>query len=262
MNGATALILAGRRPGGDAFATRAGVSHKALIPICGVPMIARVVRALQESGRIARMVVAIEDADALHGCSELAEPLARGEVEIVPAGISPGATVRQVLERFSGPWPLVVTTADHALLRPEMIRVLLDQAPPDADVVVGTVAAETLHAAYPEVRRTLLRFRDGGIKGANLFLFPRTAAAGALMAFWQSAEQDRKTPWRLVARIGPMTALRFVLGWLPAGEVLQRLSQLTGAHVAFVRLPFAEAALDVDDEEDQALAEQILRRRS
>ena len=261
MNGATALILAGRRPGGDAFATRAGVSHKALIPVGGVPMVARVVRALQDSGRIARMVVAIEDAEALHGCSELAEPLARGDVEIVPAGTSPGATVRRVLEDFSGPWPLLVTTADHALLRPEMICSLMDQAPA-ADVVVGVVAAATLRAAYPEARRTLLRFRDGEIKGANLFLFPRAAAMSALMAFWQSAEQDRKTPWRLVARIGPVTALRFVLGRLSTGEVLQRLSRLTGARVAFVPLPFAEAALDVDDEEDQAFAERILRSRS
>src|SRR6185369_15359784 len=41
----TALVLAGTRPGGDPLADYAGVSHKALIEVGGVPMLLRVLRA-------------------------------------------------------------------------------------------------------------------------------------------------------------------------------------------------------------------------
>ena len=54
------------------------------------------------------------------------------------------------------------------------------------------------------------------------------AAAQGLVAFWQAGEQYRKQPWRLVARIGPLTALRFVLGRLTLEETLRHLSRLTG----------------------------------
>ena len=48
----TALVLAGVRPGKDALAEFAGVSHKALIPVGGVAMLDRVVNALRASGRV------------------------------------------------------------------------------------------------------------------------------------------------------------------------------------------------------------------
>ncbi|MET0313717.1 MAG: NTP transferase domain-containing protein [Hansschlegelia sp.] len=56
----TALILAGVRPGVDPLAEFAGVSHKALIPVGGVPMLERVVAALRASGRIDRIAVSID----------------------------------------------------------------------------------------------------------------------------------------------------------------------------------------------------------
>jgi molybdopterin-guanine dinucleotide biosynthesis protein A len=51
MNTFTALVLAGSRQGGDAFAAEAGATHKALIEVGGVTMIERVVRALRQFPR-------------------------------------------------------------------------------------------------------------------------------------------------------------------------------------------------------------------
>ena len=57
----TALVLAGRRSGGaDPMAAAAGVSHKALLPVAGVPMLLRVVSALRASPSVGRIVVCIE----------------------------------------------------------------------------------------------------------------------------------------------------------------------------------------------------------
>ncbi|MFC7554928.1 hypothetical protein ACFQU7_25930 [Pseudoroseomonas wenyumeiae] len=50
MSGVTALVLAGSRAGAaDPMAMAAGVSHKALLPVGGVPMLARVLEALRDS---------------------------------------------------------------------------------------------------------------------------------------------------------------------------------------------------------------------
>ena len=45
-----ALVLAGSRPGGDPLLASSGLTSKALLPIAGVPMLARVLAALQSEG--------------------------------------------------------------------------------------------------------------------------------------------------------------------------------------------------------------------
>ena len=77
---------------------------------------------------------------------------------------------------LAGP-PMLVTTADHALLDPAMLDHFLAAADgAAADIAVGLASAAAISAAYPETRRTYLRFRDDGYSGANLFLL-RTPAA-------------------------------------------------------------------------------------
>ena len=65
----TALLLAGNRPGGDPLAAAFGVASKALVPLAGAPMLARVARALVDHPRIARVIV----------LSQPGIPLAEGE---------------------------------------------------------------------------------------------------------------------------------------------------------------------------------------
>ena len=53
----TAIVLAGSRPGRDAFAERFGTDLKALIEVGGVPMVRRVTDALLASPDIGQIVV-------------------------------------------------------------------------------------------------------------------------------------------------------------------------------------------------------------
>ncbi len=71
MQGLTALVLAGTRPGGDPLAQAAGVSHKALIPIGGVPMLQRVLVALAAVPAVARIVVVIDRAGVVEALPPL-----------------------------------------------------------------------------------------------------------------------------------------------------------------------------------------------
>ena len=165
-----ALILAGSRLGRpDPVALAEGVAHKALAEVGGEPILARVIAAVRASG-IARVAVVANDPAVV----SLAEGLG---AEVLPPAAGPSASVAAAFARLGA--PLLVTTADHALLRPEWLRDFVADVPADADVALLLARREAVEAAMPGSRRTWLKFADGHWSGCNLFLLKTPAAAAA-----------------------------------------------------------------------------------
>ena len=255
--GITALVLAGQRPGGapDPMAAAAGVSHKALLPVAGVPMLLRVVSALRASPAVGRIAASIEaPEETLAGVEGLEGVLPRA------AAPSPARSAAAALEEFGA--PLLVTTADHALLTPEMVGHFVSAAPEGAAAAAALARSETVLAAYPGTRRTWLRVRDGAFSGCNLFLLAEAEGAAKAVAFWRRVEAERKRPLAIARLLGPLTLLRFALGRLTLRAALDALERRCGARLAAVEMPFADAAVDVDKPADLALAEAVLRART
>lgn len=244
--GLTALVLAGSRGPSDPMATAEGVTHKALISIAGRPMIARVLDALRQTPAITRIAISIENPQALAGIA--------ANCEILPAQPSPSLSVLSAIETLK--MPLLLTTADHALLKPEWIAYFLAHLP-DADITAALARSEAVFAATPDAKRTFLRFSDGAFSGCNLFYLANARAENAAR-FWREMESHRKEPLKLVARLGPLTALRYATGTLPLGSALKRLSKLAGAKAGMVEMPDGLAAVDVDKPSDLALVRKIL----
>ena len=115
----TALLLAGSRPGRDAFAERYGAKIKALIPIAGEPMVLRPLRALLNSKHIEMVRILTQEPDLIAPVL----PDAPGW-SVEPSS----GTIAETLESLCGAgnvrWPMLVTTADHALLDVGMIDCL------------------------------------------------------------------------------------------------------------------------------------------
>ena len=254
--GVTALVLAGSRDGAaDPVAAAAGLAAKALVLVAGTAMLERVVGALAGSRGVGRIAVCgAPEAEALRlpGVAALHRT---GRLLFLAATPSPSLSVAAAMERLGT--PLLVTTADHALLRPAMVERFLGAVPDDADAAAGLAPAAAIRAAFPGSRRTFLRFRDGSWSGCNLFLL-RTPAAGGAVAFWRRLERERKRPWRMLRLVSPLLALRQVLGLLTLDGALDALGRRVGARLAAVELPWAEAAVDVDSADDLALAERLL----
>jgi GTP:adenosylcobinamide-phosphate guanylyltransferase len=251
----TALVLAGTRPGGDALARHVGVSHKALIEVGGVPMLARVLAALEAAPGVARILVAIDQPALLAGLPAATKPVAA-----VATASGPSATVAAVLEDAGA--PLLVTTADHALLQAAWIAEFLAAAHAGegsrADALVALARRESVQAVVPETQRTWLRFADGDYSGCNLFLL-RTPAAAGVVRLWQQVEARRKQPLQLLRRLGFTYVLRYRLGWLTLAHALQRLGALAGARLLPVILRDGRAAIDVDKPADLELARRLAR---
>ncbi|MDB5968137.1 MAG: MobA-like transferase protein [Hydrocarboniphaga sp.] len=250
----TALVLAGSRGPGDPLAVYAGVSHKALIEVGGRPMLERVVAALSAVAGISRIVVAIEIPEQLRESASLRAAAGNCELQVIDAADSPSASVAAGLRRFGT--PLLVTTADHALLRPEWLRYFIDHLPRDVDACAALARSEAVLQALPQTQRTWLRFRDARYSGCNLFYFATPAAIG-IAHTWRAFEAERKQPLKMVARLGWGVALRYVFGRLTLDAALARLGQLADARLAIVELPFGLAAVDVDKPSDLDLVRGI-----
>ncbi len=250
-----ALVLAGARAAGDPLCQAEGVASKAVIDIAGQPMLSRVLRALGASRANAPAWVLGLEGDALDAAADgiACQPLAS-------EGRGPASSLIRALE---GPvsTPLLVTTCDHALLTPAMVDSFLAKSiASDADLTVGFAERSVIEADYPETRRTYLRLGGAELSGCNLFYLASPAAL-KVIRFWQSAEQDRKKPWRIAWRFGPLTALRILLSRAGPEAAFALLSRQLGAKVSPVTLDFAEAAIDVDKPDDLVLVRQILAAR-
>jgi hypothetical protein len=82
------------------------------------------------------------------------------------------------------------------------------------------------------------------------------------VAFWRRAERFRKRPWRMVGTFGPITLVLFLLRRLDLEAAFERVSRAVGARVRAIRMPFPEAAIDVDRPADLALVSRLLAERA
>ena len=254
MSAIDALILAGSRGPHDPVAALGKVAHKALTPIAGRPMLAFVLDAVRGVPGVERIFICIDAETDLR-------PVTNGTpFNRIPPADSPAASVVAALQAIDGDRPLLITTADHPLLTPQIIAHFLKDASKDADLCVGLAEAETVTKAFPEGKRTFYRLAGRGYSGCNLFLARRPGAV-RVADYWRRMEGHRKNPLRLVREIGIGALIRYTLGRLSLDGAFRHVSKLTDARIAPVILPFAEAATDVDKPSDHALVEAILKRR-
>lgn len=258
-SGWTVLLLAGQRPGIDSLAQAFGEQWKALIKIDGEAMLSRVAKTLLACPSVARVVVVAQQPEILFtdDCAWLAaDP--RVDTAVSTSGIA--VSVAALAGTDLAPWPVLVTTADHPLLTPEMVEAAIAGVG-EADVGVGVVSSRTLLAAYPGNRRTWLKFAGGHWTGANLFALASANAVPALLA-WSEVERDRKKALKLIWHFGPLLAVRALTRTIALAGALAKAGRKLGARVVPIDLPFAEAGIDVDKPSDHALAEQILKARA
>lgn len=258
-----ALVLAGDRTRSDPVAAAAGVSCKAAVPAAGIPLLARVLATLRSVPDVGPILVVGPTDAALEQCPELGGALHAVRATRMAPLSSPSRSAAAGLAALGPDRPVLLTTADHALLTPALAgRFLSAGRDSGADLTVGLVPHGIVQAAFPGVRRTVLRFRDGEYCTCNLFAIWTPRGAGVI-DFWVRVEQQRKYPARLVAGVlGPLGLLGYLLGILTLHGALARASNRLGARIKPVILGDAEASVDVDTLEDLRRVEEILGRRA
>jgi GTP:adenosylcobinamide-phosphate guanylyltransferase len=256
------IVLAASRGPDDPMARAFDAPHKCLIEVAGTPMLARVIAALVASPSAARIVISVEDPSVIDRALGGADSAAfRERVSFVASCDRASASVAAAAEHLGFQRPVLVTTADHALLSPEMVTYFCKAAMEDgADVAVGLESADILLGAYPDARRTFIRFSDGRYSGCNLFALVNPDAMRAV-EFWRHVERERKKPWRLARAFGWRLLLAYLFGVFSLDRAMMEVSRVIGVRATAVRMPFADAAIDVDKPEDLEAVERILAGR-
>lgn len=258
-----ALVPAGDRGAGDPVAKVSGVSSKALAPLAGTPMIIRVLNTLQATGRVDSVVLSGPDQDVIESSPLLQEVLNKDNVSWVPAERSLAGSIQAGLARIDPAALVLITTADHAMLDTEILNYFLDRVvDSSADVNVGLVEYGLVEAAYPGVRRTVLKFSDGGYCGCNLYAL-NGARARDIISLWQRTQTYRKQPWRMIHGLFGFGMLaKYLSGRLNLDQAREAIMKKTGINADFIEIPFPHAGIDVDTPADLELATQILEQRS
>jgi len=257
----TALVLAADRSPDDPVAKAAGVPCKSLAPIDGIPMVFRVLNALDASREINQRILCGPPKHIVDQESGLRNLIAAGEVAWFENRKTPSSSAYHVLRTLPKDIPVLLTTADHAMLSARIIDYFCSEARvTGCDVVVGVARYENVMKAYPETRRTATRLQDGAYCGCNLFAF-LTPGARLAADFWRQVESERKKPLRMIRKLGWVPVLRYLLGRLSLVDALNSISQRLGFKTGAVIMPFADAAVDVDSAGDWKLVKKIVAKK-
>lgn len=248
-----ALILAGSRQGQqDPLAYYAHVSHKAIIPIFGRPMIEYVVQALAKTEIVETIAVSIEDPSLLQG--KLPK-----YIEYLPTAPGPSSSIILAIQQLGT--PLLVTTADNPLIKPEWLNYFIAEAEKaQCDVAIGIALKEQIENDVPNTKRTYINLADGSFSGCNLFLF-RTPSAIQLLKFWQKLEQYRKKPIKMGFLLGYKIILLYLLRRLTRTMLSKRIHKLTKVKTHFVLMPWGQASVDVDKIDDLKMVNILMENR-
>jgi GTP:adenosylcobinamide-phosphate guanylyltransferase len=257
----TAIILAGKRPGKDPVAEAAGVACKSFAPIGGRPMVHRVLEALSAARQVGPRILCGLSQSLIAQTPELKSLIDTGEVQHIAGHSTPSASTYHALQSISNRSPILVTTADHALLTAQIVDFFCNEILQlGCDVAAGLTPYDGVISAFPGTQRTAIKFSDGAYSGCNLFGFLNTRSHRAA-AFWRQIEQERKKPLRMIRILGWWALIRYVTGRLSLPDALAYLSKRIGIRGGAVILPFPEAAVDVDSVDDWHFVQTLVKKQ-
>jgi len=251
-----AFITAGYDPDQlDRVSAAAGVAHKSLVPLVGMPMAWHVVRALTESDRIGEIVVVGIGPDEI----DFGVP-----VHYVPnqpsLWASQNAGLRKLRELNADDRYVIALSADIALLTGKIVDRFIEACEPfEHDVYWGIVRKDVMLAAFPESRRTYLPLREGSFCSSDLYL-GRLSAGFHIQERIRYFIENRKNVLALVWKLGLPTMVKFLLRRLAIADIVDVAYRIAGVRGGPVVLPLAEAGMDVDKPEQLVQVREYLER--
>lgn len=253
-----AILLAGDRGASDPVAAAVGMDRKALVPVAGEPMLARVIRTLQDSGAVDRILVVANACHELKADPRVHEVAEGGSVEFLEGADSPSTSILKILEPYSGLYPVLIATADNPLLSASVVADFVARsAETDCDATLAVASMAAVRKNFPTVSRTFIRLRGEGYSGCNLFCLKNEKALAAVQ-FWTEIEKDRKKALRFVAAFGLGTLIRVLFRTIGLEAAVERASRAIGIDARPLVLDAPEAAMDVDQPEHLAIVEAYL----
>ncbi len=238
-----AIVTAGGiAPPHDPLYALTGVAKKALIPLCGRPMIRWVVDALWQSGQVERIIiVGLNPGEVDFGEAPIYYAEAAGNlIDNILAGLA------RLLEVNSSAQKFLLVSSDIPLITPEIVQGFIqecgDQA---ADAFYAVVEEKTMEARFPGSRRTFVPFKGGRYSGGDMFLLDLAATRGNADLF-RGLTGSRKNYWQQARMLGFGFIIRFLFRTMTVYEAAERSQSIINLKARVVPTRFAELGMDLD----------------
>lgn len=259
---ATALILAASRRGAaDSVAQIQNLSHKCLVVIDGMVMLERVVREIQASENIGRVFVSIESREILESVPALKTMLEAGDIQYLPSADNLFLSIQNAAEQIEKPWPLVISTGDNALHTSNMIDHFCTEIFSEpVDTAIAMTPSNVILEAYPDGKRAFHELKGSGWSSCNLYAMMNQKAVASAKVF-EGGGQFGKRPRRIMAAFGLWFMILYKFKLATIDDLANLLSRRWNMALKVVRMPFADAPIDVDNPGDFERTETILQAR-
>ena len=236
----------------------AGTDIRCLAEVNHKPLLEYIVTALYQSQRV-RSILVVAPEQAL---SALAAVVPKG-VSVCAAGDNLPHTAGRALDvlQAAAAERILFVCDDIPLLTAAAVEDFLQQCEhhPDKEAFYPIIPREACEKAFPQVKRTYGRLKDGVFTGGNMMLL----SAGMVRGTMQQGEECfamRKSPLKLCRWLGLGFICRLFLHLLDTHQVQERVSELMGFPCQVIISQFAELGVDVDKPSDWDLIQEQLRK--
>jgi len=231
---------------------------KALLDICGKPMIQWVLDALAGAKTIDSILVIGLEADSGVTCSKpiVFIPNQGGMLDNIRGG------VKKVLELNPQSHHVIAVSSDIPAITSEVVDWAVNAAmETDEDVYYNLITRQVMEARYPTSKRSYVRLKDVEVCGGDMNVI-RTITVTTNDELWERIVAARKNVFKQAALVGYDTLILLMLRMITlegaAKKVIKRMN-ITGRAILS---PYAEIGMDVDKPHQLEILRQDLAQRA
>ncbi|MFC3050436.1 NTP transferase domain-containing protein [Kordiimonas pumila] len=263
----TAIILAAQRPGiVNPLAKAYSKSHKCLIEINGIAMLQRIVKNTMAASNVSKIVISIEDANIALSIPEIKRLFDDGAIAFVKSELTLADSIVGAIEQVGiEHMPFFVTTADNCLHTPEIIDYFLNQVRETGAEAAFAMTPDTLvQETYPGTGKITGQHKliDGIYSNCNMYAITSAAALKTAELFRQGGQFGRKEKRKaLIPVVGLWSFFLYRYGLLTFKGMSKQASRALKIKARGIKMPFADAPIDADDQISFDFIEARLKER-
>lgn len=252
-----AIVIAGGIPGPEEplYPETQG-KPKALLDICGKPMIQWVLDALCDADKIGNVVIIGLPEDSGVGCAK-AKAFIPSQGDML-SNIRGGT--QAVVDLNPDAKHVVIASSDIPSLHPEAINWVVNTAmQTDEDIYYNVVTREVMEGRFPDSRRSYVHLKGMDVCGGDLNVV-RAKTVMQNVELWDRLVDSRKSALKQAALIGYDTLVLLMLRMITLNSAIKKVTRRLGVTGRALVCPYAEIAMDVDKQHQLAIMRADLAR--
>ena len=238
-----AILTAGGipQPGEPLYDYTQGI-NKALLDICGKPMIQWVLDALEGASTVDRIVIIGLPQDAALNSSKIAAFISThgSMLENIRAGVF------KVLEINPEAVHVLAVSSDIPGITSEMVDwVVKTTMETDHDIYYNIITRQVMEARYPTSKRSYTHLKEFDVCGGDMNVIRTTLVTGN-DTLWEDIIAARKNVLKQASLIGFSTLILLLLRRINLDAALKRVTKKLNLRGRAIICPYAEVGMDVD----------------